>query len=488
MNRPAAIGVAAALILSIEVIVLLIDGLSGGRLVVSFLVVGAAWAATHTLLVRRFGLYPHRGETLLAIAILLQVAVIIGLAAGVRWWLPLVPSVLLTWAPLGRSDRAWANHPRRSTMAVAVAVLLGTGPAFSLGTTLIEPSTDSMSLRAVEWVRLRGGQGLVNGVEHWWYTRHAPPKGGAPQIPISVVGTVAPPPAGGAPKPGGAAPSVGQTRGGTNLLLTPVRPLVANPLPGEGQWTVVSGTAARPAIAVTRVRPDAIHTSVVVGLARMDTTLVRMGLVAGTQDPGGLWPGRGQVPAAQRPALLAVFNSGFRQREAEGGFWLDGRQGSPLVDGAASLVIHKDGSATVAQWGRDAKLGADVAAVRQNLSLIVDNAAPVAGVDQAVNRRWGKTLGHKVLVWRSGIGVTKTGALIYAGGPGMSISTLADVLVAAGTVRAMELDINSAWVAYFLYTQTANGPQGSKLLPGMRHPPTRYLKPQSRDFFVVLAR
>ena len=70
----------------------------------------------------------------------------------------------------------------------------------------------------------------------------------------------------------------------------------------------------------------------------------------------------------------------------------------------------------------------------------------------------------------------------------MSIKTLADVLSAAGTVRAMELDINSAWVAYFLYKQTASGPHGTRLLPGMRHAPTRYMRPQSRDFFMVNSR
>ena len=496
MDPRTTVGLATGGLLTIEVVALLNNKLSVGRIGVTLIVVGALWAALHTLLIRKLRWDPTERVPLVTIALGLQAAVIIGLVAGVIWWLPFVPAVVLAWTPpsYGAQRR---TPPRRLTQLVAVATLIGAGPAFSLGTTLIRPSTDPLSLRAVEWLRLRGGQGIVNGAEHWWYSRHAPPVGGAPDIPLIVPEnapgvTASPRP----PRPTvsgtatATAPKVpaADTRATGDTSLTPVRPLVAQPLPGEGQWTVVSGDVKHPAIAVTRIRPDAVHTSLVVALARMDTSLVRLRLLAGTEDPGGSWPEHGQVPAAERAKLLAVFNAGFRQRESGGGYWVGGRQGAPLVKGAASVVIHTDGTATVAQWGRDAQLGPDVFSVRQNLSLIVDNSAAVPGIEQADNARWGKTVGHKVLVWRSGIGVAKDGALIYAGGPGLSIKTLADVLEAAGTVRAMELDINSAWVAFFLYQQTATGPQGTKLLPGMRHSPTRYLKAQSRDFFAVMAR
>ena len=66
--------------------------------------------------------------------------------------------------------------------------------------------------------------------------------------------------------------------------------------------------------------------------------------------------------------------------DARGGYYAEGRVIKPLVDGAASLVIRSDGTPTVAKWGRDATLGPDTASVRQNLSLIVDDGAPVAGL------------------------------------------------------------------------------------------------------------
>jgi len=502
LNSHSAVGLTAGVLLTVEVVALLNETLSLGHIAITMVVVGAAWAALHTLLIRRLRWDLTQRVSLLTIAFGLQAAVIAGLVIGITWWLPFAPALVLALTPLGHEGRR--TTPRLLTQLIAIAALIGLGPGFSLGTTLIRPSTDPLSLRAVEWLRLRGGARIVNGAEHWWYSHHAPPDGGAPDIPLVVAAngfSVA-----ASPSPGntpGTTPASGRTTtiaparssavnaaaaGVAATSLTPVRPLVAQPLPGEGQWTVVFGDAKHPAIAVTRIRPDAVHTSLVVALARMDTSLVRMRLLAGTEDPGGSWPEHGQVPAGERPKLLAVFNAGFRQRESGGGYWVGGHQGAPLVKGAASAVIHTDGTATVAQWGRDAQLGSDVLSVRQNLSLIVDNSLPVPGIDQANNARWGKTVGHKVLVWRSGMGVTKDGALIYAGGPGMSIKTLADVLVAAGSVRGMELDINSAWVAFFLYEQTAAGPKGTKLLPGMRHSPTRYLRPQSRDFFAVMAR
>ncbi len=89
-----------------------------------------------------------------------------------------------------------------------------------------------------------------------------------------------------------------------------------------------------------------------------------------------------------------------------------------------------------------------VVAVRQNLDLIVDNGQPVAGLDANDNIRWGATLGGRVQVWRSGLGITADGALVYVGGTGLSIVDLANVLARAGAVRAMEMDINTAWVNF----------------------------------------
>ncbi len=94
-------------------------------------------------------------------------------------------------------------------------------------------------------------------------------------------------------------------------------------------------------------------------------------------------------------------------------------------------------------------------------------------------------------MWRSGVGVDAQGHLIYAAGNGLSVHSLADVLLAAGCVRAMELDINSQWMAFLSYTSdpaAPGGTVGTKLIPDMRTSVNRYFAASDRDFFAVFTR
>jgi hypothetical protein len=163
-----------------------------------------------------------------------------------------------------------------------------------------------------------------------------------------------------------------------------------------------------------------------------------------------------------------------------------------LVAGAASFVIDTAGRPTVGMWGRDVQMSSSVASVRQNLALIVDGGVPVAGLDQNLRGQWGATLGNRLFVWRSGVGVTRNGALVYAAGNGLSVASLARVLSAAGALRAMELDINSEWTRFFSYdaADPANpaAVTGTKLVPDMRSSPGLYLQAETRDFFGLFAR
>jgi hypothetical protein len=250
--------------------------------------------------------------------------------------------------------------------------------------------------------------------------------------------------------------------------------------------------AGLPAVYETTVRPDAVHTSYVVGVAWMDTKLLKATLYSGSQIPGG-GPFTHTAPVSPLAAttLVSAFNAGFLMSAANGGYYTDGRTVLPLRTGAASFVVYKDGTSTVAQWGRDATLTPDVVSVRQNLDLIVDNGQPVPGLNASDTTRWGATLGDQVYVWRSGLGVTATGALVYVGGPGLNITDLADLLTRAGAVRAMELDINTDWVNYSTYlpstpTGQATGANGTQLLPGMTGTPGRYFQPWwARDFITM---
>jgi hypothetical protein len=178
---------------------------------------------------------------------------------------------------------------------------------------------------------------------------------------------------------------------------------------------------------------------------------------------------------------------------ANGGYYTDGKMIDPLRTGAASFVVYKNGSSTVGQWGRDVSMTSDVVSVRQNLDLLVDNGQVVPAAYNSSATQWGATLGGALYVWRSGLGVTANGALVYVGGPGLDIVDLANILVKAGAVRAMELDINTDWVNYSIYqpstpTGQASPTDGTLLLPGMTGGPSRYFASWwARDFITMSA-
>jgi hypothetical protein len=353
---------------------------------------------------------------------------------------------------------------------LALVVLLVV-PTMSYAQALTYPGDAPLSVRTVEWVRDHGGGGIVDTLENWWYA--SPPSGAGPD-PASLPSRSAAPrgaPAVSAPAPLGVA--VGLT-----------------PLPGEGRWVAGRRDAmGRPAIYTTFERPDPQHPSVVAGVARIDTRTTALNLIAGTAQPvRDRRPGVGQVPPADRGALVAAFNSGFKTGDARGGFVVGGHTLIPLRQGAAAAMIRRDGTATVGQWGRDMTTGPKVVAVRQNLDLIVDGAHPVAGLTLNAGQRWGSAKNQFQYTWRSALGVDATGNLIYVGGAGMNLATLAAALARAGAIRGMQLDIHSDMVDFFTYPHGATTSGGVKLLPTMPSGSRRYLEPDQRDFFAVTLR
>jgi hypothetical protein len=240
-------------------------------------------------------------------------------------------------------------------------------------------------------------------------------------------------------------------------------------------------------------RPDPGTPSVVAGVAWMNQSVVRTRLFAGTVDPVPAGPGPradnagGQVPDRLRPDLLATFNSGFKLKDARGGYAVGGREIRPLVDGAASLAIDASGRVTIGQWGRDLRPDPTMVAVRQNLALIVDGGAAVPGLDENATSAWGTTRNQLQYTWRSGLGLDAAGNLVYVAADQLSLSALAQAMTAAGVVRGMQLDIHPQTVAFVSYRpgQAASAGHGARLLPGMRTSVGRYLEPDQRDFLAV---
>ena len=382
-----------------------------------------------------------------------------------------------------REDALVRRRTRRRRirrLALASVVLSLAVVGWSIGHALMRANHDPVGVTLVEWARDHGGGTVVNDIEAWWYGNHQPPKGGSPRGGIPHVARPV------AARPVTPPPTVDPR----DLPPAAVTPFVATPLPGEGVWQptgkIVGGV---PAVYQTFLRPDAVHTSLLAGLIRMNGHVLAARQYNGTDVPGGgPWTYGDHVAPADDATLVAAFNGGFRLDASNGGYLAEGRSVRGLVPGRASLVIGTDGTATVAMWGRDAVAGPGVASVRQNLDLIVDHGAPVPGLNANDTSRWGATLGGKIFVWRSGVGVDAQGNLIYVAGE-LDIASLANVLARAGAVRAMELDINSEWVSGYVYTGT--GPAdtvGVKLLGSIQRPADRYLVPGSRDFVALFAR
>ena len=261
----------------------------------------------------------------------------------------------------------------------------------------------------------------------------------------------------------------------------------ASTITGEGVWQPVgTPVGGRHAIYVARVRPDAVHTSVLASLMWIDTKLTHAMLVPGYIEPGGPNPSDGALPTRYWPQVLANFNGGFRLQDSNGGYFFYGTTVAPLVSGRASAVIGRDGSIHIGAWGRDVSMSADTSVVLQNLDLIVDHGR--SKVQPGAGFQWGATTQGETYAWRSALGVRADGSLVYIGSPGLSADSMANILLRAGVIRAMVLDMNNWWVAGFYFNHDANGsPTCAKLDPNIAEGCDRFLKRYKRDSFQFLA-
>jgi len=85
------------------------------------------------------------------------------------------------------------------------------------------------------------------------------------------------------------------------------------------------------------------------------------------------------------------------------------------------------------------------------------------------------------------VGVARRGNLIYAAADGQTAAGLAAILLRAGAVRAIKLDINPEWPTFIVYTHR-HGLHPRMFVPNYQQQPTRYLSPDNRDFFTVYRR
>ncbi len=389
---------------------------------------------------------------------------------------------------------------RRALRWVGLLLLaLAVPMTFTYVQELRKPGFQSVEARTAEWARSWRLGPLVDWAEQRRYSKDQFAVGGTPSpdlliIPITTTTAVTPT----------TTTALGVQTTTTTTTTVPQRPhltppksmptIAVEPAPFEGLFIprgpLIDGFHG---VYTTGVRPDDIHTSLFVFVAWIDPLLTKVELFPGTDLPGGSWKQPSKIPKDRCASAIFAGNGGFRLSQSRGGYYAEGKEKKALRDGAASLVIYKDDSVDVLAWG-DGVTAADlpnISSVRQNLELLVIDGKPAPYLDRT---NWGALLSNATYVWRSAWGITADGALLYVGGPALSVDNLVRILIDAGAVRAMEGDINPEWVSGNLYAVDENGNcvgykglEGTIAQGGMRAPGRRYLSADTRDFVAVFA-
>jgi hypothetical protein len=364
-----------------------------------------------------------------------------------------------------RANSPKGRRQRRSTMsalllaAVAVAAASVVGVEVSTGNGYA-PWQDQASTLA----RSVGLGSVFDSIANWAYSLDGPGNG---QPDVQALGT---------------------TLSGTPIAAVAAQrlglPALTNPS-GDVGWREVGGTAGgKPSVYTTFVEPDSSHRSVVVAVALMRSSLLKAHLVAGTVQPVRSH-GQARISNGDIPNLVTAFNSGLKMSAHPGGFYLNGKPLIPLIAGKASAVVDDAGHLTIGEWGRDARMTSHVIAVRQNLALIVAQGQAVAGLDRNVGNRWGSARSQSQYTWRSGLGTTAAGDVVYVVGDKLNLTTLAAALVDAGAKTGMELDVRREAQAFTVWTSDPSGRTRvpHKLMTTIGGPIDRYVSPDARDFF-----
>lgn len=259
---------------------------------------------------------------------------------------------------------------------------------------------------------------------------------------------------------------------------------------GEGIWIdkPLKLFPGKEVMAYTFVRPDPARPYAYVTLVQMDMGVMKLGVVAGTKQPGGPVgnPGPGKIPSdiVSGGGLIAAFDGGFQYRDGMYGMVVGDKTYLPLQDNIGTLVGYKDGTIKIVNYhGQD--LGQNIEFIRQNCPILVDNGQ-VFAQNETNKKLWGRTFNADIYTWRSGIGVTKDGNLIYAVGNNLGPESLATALQMGGAVNAIQLDINPFWVRFNIFEPNGNGGYStSTLIKALKDGSQGYLNGYEKDFFFL---
>ena len=327
-------------------------------------------------------------------------------------------------------SRRW---PRRLQLGLVALLVIAIIPAASLTKALTASGTDPIAARAAEWARGHGLGFLITAAEELTYHMNPPKKGGRPD-------------------PSLLRPALSQPRtpGDTRALLhASLRTIVSPSLPGEGVFRAVVSGPRVPSVQLAYLRPDPVHTSYLAAIMvictghRPDRRASRLRRTRPTPTLEPTRPRR-----ATRPAYLAAtFNGGFKLRDAQGGYYADGHTVGTLQPGAASLVITPKRPTERRELGRRGP--------NDIPSGLHPTKPPHAHRPRSARNGRGSQrthpLGRHGEERRLRMALRRRSRHSWQrrlrGRPVLSARSLAESLLHAGAVRAMELDINPTWTS-----------------------------------------
>lgn len=190
--------------------------------------------------------------------------------------------------------------------------------------------------------------------------------------------------------------------------------------------------------------------------------------------------------------VLGAFNGAFKLVSKGGGLKVGEKVLAPFKPGFATFGIDSQGN--VAIWtgaAYEQPAGFNGVVFRQNLPLLVAAGQVTPIAKNPSTSIWGDTVGGTPRQSRTGVGLDATGNVVYVATMGKCLpGELAQAMVMAGLVKAMELDINPYWPILGMSPTPIFKPVGgfSTILPGSEHSPHVYIDGWTRDFFVVTAR
>jgi Phosphodiester glycosidase len=275
---------------------------------------------------------------------------------------------------------------------------------------------------------------------------------------------------------------------------------------GDGTWVKVDdpghpGEAA--ALFKTLLHVDAKRPWAELYVVAMDARALKVSLVAGTKEPvastreGQAYPRsrKGLVPEADRDALVAAFNGGFKAEHGQLGMSVDGVTLLPAKKTACTIAAYENAEddvlLRVATWTKLEPTQAKMTWWRQGPSCLVEDGAIHPGLANEEAMSWGSAVGGDTVIRRSALGLSEDGRTVFVG---ISNYTTARAMALgmkhAGAVDVVQLDVNWSYPHFVLFKRSASGQRDGQLLfDGFVYHKGEYtLNPTTRDFFYVTRR